>query len=426
MYAKLVFPTGTANTEVCRDIVRAIENSTGAGGSTVGALEFVDAGNSTIDDTVAANWSLAAGQTIGTGAAVEQDKEFFLQQAHSNGSTKTVAIRMHNKDTSGFTKAENVSGYNSVVLTPVLDYGETYQSIPFRPSDASSANTSTAPSQGVTALLNKSTVHIIARDKVIAIIGDQWGYLPGRSFMAILEAPEQYENRIGRNKPAQSYFWGSERFSSSFNANTLSNKTSVIDYTSTNFMGTAYGQPLAYAMMDTLHNTQNDLEVRFSLLVKRNWTSSIASPANADPSQQMYMASVGRDTAQADGYNTNWNYDTVGSINTESFLFPPMSSNWAFTPHAYSFDPVASHLNVDLRNQNPSKLDGTPTAQLFPVGFATGDSGGYYDFSTECGLYIGTNNVPRGISIINDGTDDYVTLRIFDTSNRDGVIALRK
>jgi len=426
MYAKLTFPKGTKNTEICRDIVRTIVNSTGAGGSTVGALEFVDAGNSTIDDTVAANWSLAAGQSIATGAAVEQDKEFFLQQAHANTSTKTVAIRMHNIDNTGFAKAENISGYNQVVLTPVLDYGQSYQSTPFRPSNASSASTNTTCSHGVTAFKNKAEVHIIARDKAIAVIGDNWSYLPGRSFMAILEAPTQYENTLGRNKPSQTFFWGSERFASTLGSTAASSKGNLIDYTSTNPMGTSYGQALAYAMMDTLHSTEIDEEIRFAFLTKNSWITGNSSPSNCDPSQQFYMACPTRDTAQADGYGTTWNYDTVGTISSESLLFPRGSSSWAYTPHAYTFDPIAPHLNINRQNQEPRKPDGTPTVQFYPVGFTCGDKGGYYDFSTEAGLYVATNNVPRGINIINDGTDDYVALRIFDTSNRDGVICLRK
>ena len=428
MYAKLKFPQGTKNTDMCRDIVRTIVNSTGAGGSTVGALEFVDAGNSTIDDTVAANWSLAAGQSIATGAAVEQDKEYFLQQTHANTSTKTVAIRMHNLDNSGFTKAENGNGYNQVVLTPVLDYGQSYQSTPFRPANTTGANTTLTCNHGVTAKAAHSIVHIIARDKVIAIIGDNWSYLPGRSFMAILEAPTQFENNIGRNKPSQTFFYGTERFASSYNSTTSSVKTNVVEFTSTNIMGTSYGQPLAYAMMDTLHSNELDTEVRFALLTKQSWITGNSSPSNSDPSQQFHMVAPTRDIAQADGYGTTWNYDTVGAYpaGVEGLMFPRGSSSWAYAPHAYTFDPIQSHLNINRENFSPRKPDGTPTVQLYPVAFTIGDQGSYYDFSTECGLYVCTNNVPRGINVINDGTDDYVALRLFDTSSRDGVIALRK
>lgn len=426
MYAKLTFPEGTKNTDVCRDIVRTIVNSTGAGGSTVGALEFVDAGNSVIEDTEAANWTLAAGQSIATGAAVEQDKEFFLQQAHANTAIKTVAIRMHNLDNSGFTKAENGTGYNTVVLTPVLDYGESYESTPFRPSNTASASTTTSCSHGVSAKKGKCVVHIIARNKVIAILGDQRSYLGGRSYMAILEAPTQYEMTIGRNKPSQTFFWGSERFESTFGASSLASKGNAVDYTSTNMMGTSYGQPLAYAMMDTFHDYDLDAEVRLAIVTKASWTTTITNPSNCDPSSQMTLALVLRDINQADGYSTSWNEGTSGDPKPESFIFPPSSSSWGYTPHAYTFDPVQPHLSLIRKNKEPRDANGTPSVQMFPVAFTAGNQGSWFDFSTECGLYVATNNVPRGISIINDGTDDYVAFRLFDTSNRDGVITLRK
>ena len=130
MYAKLKFDSSTDFTKICRDIVRCIVNSDGAGGSTVAALEFVDASNSVIDDTVASNWSLAAGQTLGTGNSnVDLDKFMYLQQTHGNGTTKTIAIGTNYKDGTGvFTKANDVT-YSGVCMWPVSDYGESYECI---------------------------------------------------------------------------------------------------------------------------------------------------------------------------------------------------------------------------------------------------------------------------------------------------------
>lgn len=424
MYAKLVFPAGTENTQICRDIARTIANSTGAGGSTVGALEFVDAGNSTIDDTVAANWTLATG-SIPTGATVEQDKQFFFQQTHANTAVKTVALRTYRVDASGFTKANNTSGYSSVVLRPVHDYGQSYQSIPLCPGEAQTANSTFAPVVGVSALNAQATVHVIAKDKVLAVIGDRWGYVPGRSFEAILEAPTQYENIIGRNKPSQTYFYGSEMFTSSYNSAGMSNKNYVVDFTSTNVMGTSYGQPLAYFMADTLHERLTDVEVRLAGMNKSTWVNTTTNPTNSDPSSQCQFCAAVRDTGQADGWATTWNYSTTGTFNSEQFLFPAGGSSWAYSPHAMSFDPTNAQLNTLISNQNPTDPTGTPAVQLQPVAFRIGNQGGFYDFTSECGLYVGTTNVPRGITVLNDGVDDYIALRCFDISNRDGVVVLK-
>lgn len=410
---------------MCRDIARAISNSNGAGGSTVGALEFVDAGSSTIEDTVAANWTLAAGQSIPTGAFVDQDLEFNFQQTHANGSTKTVAVRIYNRDTTGNSKAENGSGYNSVVIRPVLDFGESYESTPMTPAITASASTTLAPGVGVSAKDAETTVHVIARDKVIAVIGDRWGYKPGRSFEAVLEAPVQYENIIGRNKPSQTYFYATEMFTASFGTPGLSVKVYCVDYTTTNPTAASYGQPLAYFMMDTLHEKLTNKEVRMVGVQKKSWNNALASPSNADPGTQMTFCAPTRDITQADGWGATWNYDTAGDFNSESLIFSGGSSSWAYHQHAYSFDPISVMYTTLLQNQYPTDPAGNPAVQLSPVVFRTGNQGGVYDFSSECGLYVATNNVPRGISVLNDGADDYVALRVFDNSNRDGCVVLK-
>ena len=116
MFAKLIFPTGTLRTQICRDITRAIVNSTGAGGSTVGALEFADQTQSTIDDTVASGWSLAPGFTLASGADVDADMQYVIQSPHSNTSTISVAVRTQFANT---TANANSTAYSAIVLNPV-------------------------------------------------------------------------------------------------------------------------------------------------------------------------------------------------------------------------------------------------------------------------------------------------------------------
>ena len=427
MYAKLVFPQGTKNTEIARDIARTIANSTGAGGSTVGALEFVDAVNSTIDDTVAANWSLVTGMTIPTGATEdEQDKRFDFEQTHANGSTKTVSVRMHNEDPStGFTVSNNTAGYNSVVLRPVLDKGQAYESTPLVCDKAQTASSTTAPGTGVTAIFGSCTVRVIARDKVIAVIGDRRGYQPGRSFEAILEAPTQAENNIGRNKPAQTLFRGNESFNTTFASSGMSQKFYLVDFVTTNVMGSSYPQPLAYYMCDTLHEATTDKEVRMAAVEKSTWIPTTAAPSNSDPTSQIQMACPTRDTTQADGWGTTWNYSTTGDFSSESFIFGVAGNSWPYSMHGYSFDPISSYFDTRRYNPTPSDAAGNPVVQLQPVMFRTGNQGGFYDFASECGLYVLTNNVPRGISELTGGGDTYIVLRTADTGGRDGAIALK-
>ena len=155
MFAKLIFPTGTLYTQICRDITRAIVNSTGAGGSTVSALEFADQTDSTIDDSVASGWALAPGFSVATGANVEADMRHVIQSPHTNTSTISVAIRTQFVNTTA--NANNTTS-SAVVLNPVSEFGESYE-LDIGAPDTSVNASSTFNANGVTG----REVYIIAR-----------------------------------------------------------------------------------------------------------------------------------------------------------------------------------------------------------------------------------------------------------------------
>ena len=426
MYAKLVFPAETENTQVARDITRAIVNSTGAGGSTVGALEFVDAGKSTIDDTVAANWTLAAGDSIPTGATVEQDKRFHLQQAHANGETKTVAIGMHIFNPAvGFTVANDTTGYNSVRLSPVMDFGQSYVAYACHPATTATANTTLSPWVGVSAKRGECTVHIIARDKVIAIAGDKNGYFPSANWTLIQEPPETYEQREGRNRPGQITMMGARAYNTGFSHANVSSKLSVTNYTSTNIMNSSYPNGLMMFFTDYLYEYSTSQEIRLAGIAKDNWFPSSAIPSNSDPSSQVNCWYLKRDVAQADGYNTDFAYDTIGTPGAEEYFFPRQSSNWAYSQHPMSIDPTSHYFNEEFNGRAVKDIAGAAAINLTPLMTYAGNSGQLIDYTTSSGLYTAGQQAPRTQKIINDGTNDYLVLPVGDTSGNKGSFAIR-
>lgn len=428
MYAKLVFPDATENTQIARDIARAIVNSTGAGGSTVGALEFVDAGSSTIDDTVAANWTLAGGESIPTGATVVQDLRYHLQQAHENGTTKTVALGVHVFDSgdTSFTKANNTSGYNCVTVTPVLDYGQSYVAYPSHPSESASPSTSVNAYFGVSATLGKATVHVIARDKTIAIIGDRKGYLPSFNYNMVTEPVDTYETREGRNRPGQIMMVGARTRTATYGAIAVSGRSLVEGGTSTQAFSTAYNNPYQSMATDLFYDYENSEEIRLSGWCNKTFINTNADPSNSDPGSQAACYAVFRDPAQATGYNPTWQYDAVGTlIKPESFFFSRQSSSWAYSNHVLSQTPVSHFLDPNVQALGPKDLTGTDVIKMFPVAFNAGNGGNLFDVTTNSGFYVCSDNGGREDRIINDGTDDYLLCPLTSTSGDSGAIAIR-
>lgn len=426
MYAKLVFPGGTENTQIARDITRAIVNSTGAGGSTVGALEFADAGLSTIDDTVAAGWTLAGGESIPSGASVDQDKRFHLQQAHANTSTKTVALGVHTFNPSdGLTTANNASGYNAVRLTPVLDYGQSYVAYPFHPAQTQTASTTMTPWFGVSASLGQCTVHVIAKDKVLMIAGDKKGYDANRNFQLVMESNDTYETREGRNRPGQVWVAGAMSYGRGYSTSSLSTKPTVVDFTSTNLAGSAYPNSLMMMFCDALYSYQSDAEIRVGGVFKDSWISTGSTPSSADPGNQAGSWYIERDTGQADGYATAYNYDTVGSPAPESWFFPAQSSNWAYGYHALCIDPTSHIHDTGFSARGLKDNTGNPMSLLKPMICQVGDSGHLTDFTTGAGMYLCSNTLGTEYRIINDGTDDYLTLPVSDTAGNSGAFSIK-
>lgn len=426
MYAKLVFPAGTENTQIARDITRCIVNSTGAGGSTVGALEFVDAGKSTIDDTVAANWTLAGGESIPTGATVEQDKRFHLQQAHNNGTTKTVAIGMHVfNPAAGFTVANDTGAYNAVRLSAVMDFGETYVAYACHPVDTSTANTTFSTWVGVTAARGECTVNIVARDKVIMIAGDKHGYYPSANWTIIQEPPETYEQREGRNRPGQVTMMGCRAYNTGFSHASVSGKNFVTNFNSTNIMNASYPNGLMLHFTDYLYEYSTSQEIRLAGLAKDAWTATSSVPSNSDPSSQVNCWYVKRDIGQADGYSTDFAYDTVGTPAAEGYFFPRQSSNWSYSMHPMTIDPTSHYYNSEYNGRAVKDITGADAINLIPLMTFVGNSGQMVDYTTNAGLYMASQQAPRTQKTINDGTNDYLVLPVGATSGNKGAFAIR-
>jgi len=434
MYAKLVFPVGTDYTKICRDIARCIDNSDGAGGSKVADLEFVTAADSSIDDTVAASWSLSTGQTISTGSTnVEQDKKFYFQEAHANTSTKYVALRTAYEDSSGFTKANNRQ-YSGVCLHPVCDKGESYEYIPGTPS--TSASTSTTNSFNF--LMTGPVFYVIARAGTIMIAGDSnTGSLTtnsryGHSASLITETAEQREHREGRNRPAQ--VWHMLRAFPNYSYGTgesISSVGEVINYTSTNIWGVAENVGHYVCLIDAAYDYTNNFEIR--VLGFNGHEGSIShnrrDPSSVSPNANGQFA-ITRDTSEATGNkyiawqtDSSWRNVSNGSGASISFRI----SGFIHGYETHGFSGLGSWGGWNLRNpqlyqhlngMQSKKVDGTDVIKMYPMIRHVGEASAIYDLTDAADCYIGSSNFLGNFNdSISDGTDTYLGIKFYDTSS---------
>lgn len=418
MYAKLVFPAGTDFTKVARDIVRAIDNSDGAGGSTVAALEFVTAADSSIDDTVASDWSLASGQTLGTGATnVEQDKLMYLQQTHPSTATMTVAIGTAFKDSASgtFTKA-NDTQYSGVCLWPVSDYGESYEAIWGRlQEDQSPSSTKSTWSR-----FTGETVHIIAKDKTLTILGVRSNTYPGDSYSSII-AMDSYENRVGRNRAAMAWILGSNSITTDYESDDPSAINEILDITaSINPFTNDHHNPLNVHLVDALYDFGSSAEYRF---IGSNFGAYYdemnKAPRSYPTTAQNYYRAYGckRDTSQSNGCASQFlSYGTNSYEATLAFIGRSYSY-WPYGNSAMNVVPGFTSLQ-DFPTALPKKPDGTATIFMRPVQPIFGQMKAQFDFSTDGGLYHCTGNFDGSIkNDISDGTDEYVGFKLFSTES---------
>ena len=417
MYAKLVFQTGTDFTLVNRDIVRCITNSNGAGGSTLAALENVVVSSSSISDTEASNWALASGQTLATGASVEQDKRFYLQQAHANSSTKTVAFQTAFRDATGFTKA-NETTYSGVHLCPVSDYGESYEAV------WHSTNPDETPDENETPWnrLTGQEVHIIAKDKVMFVAGIRTGYQNGTSYCMIFEV-DAAEVREGRNKPGQVVLTGSMSpygNYSGFNPSTIAH---IINITASNPFGGTYHNPAICSFVDVLHDYEADAEMRYAMMAPESFAQNGGSPSTA--SWRGKNCCVLRDINDADGHGT-FSFSTTNDA-IAFRLWADDQSFWGFGPTSFDFWPFSRNNMTASAPGGFTDISGNPAVLLRPSAPIVGLKRQQWDFSGIGGYYTATANFQGNISTINDGTDDYIAIKLFSLGYpMAAAIAIRK
>jgi hypothetical protein len=425
MYAKLVFPSNTDYTKIARDIVRCIVNSDGAGGSTVAALEFVTAADSSITDTVAADWSLASGQTLGTGSTnVEQDKLMYLQQTHASTATMTVAIGTSYRDaTSGVFTNANDRPHSGVCLSPVSDYGESYEALWGKAATSTSPSSSTSPWWSVTG----PEIHIIAKDGCLTLMGKHTTDNNGYSYSSIIEV-DTYENRKGRNRAAIGWFIGSSLFNAGYTNDIPSSTSELLNVGSVGPFTRPYGMDVYLFLIDALYDFRNNEEYRFvgfSNAVGENLDNR-GFPTTSSFNTEPY--GVKRDITQANGCNTQF---LRGATNSSELLTTYAGYSGGYW--GYGSATSTGWMNgfasvIENADASPRKTDGTATVFMRPVMPVIGQMKAQFDFSSAGGFYQATSNFDGNVNNnISDGTDNYVAFKLFSTDQTSPVaVAFKK
>ena len=407
MFARLIFPTGTLYTQICRDVTRAIVNSTGAGGSTVGALEFADQTESTIDDTVAAGWTLAPGFTMPVGANVDEDMRFVIQSPHTNTSTISVAVRT--QFTNSASNA-NSTAYSAVLLNPVSEFGESYE-LDIGAPDASVTPSSTFSGNGVTG----REVYIIARQGVLMIAGERANTYPGYQVSFICEADGQ-ECREGRNRPGVFFMQANRSVSNSYNSTSVDAKNEFINYTTSSAFCGYYQRPAIANWVDCMYDYRSNKEWRAVQYFPTIYGQGFYSPSTSTPTSIANWCSVYFDETAADGCGT-FDYSTTGEI-AEAMLSAG-SSNWSQGIDASGWYPRVQ-MNMATGNAiAPKDLDGNPVVKFTPGMSMQGFSVSLYDYATKGGYYMCTGNFPGLQTTLNTSEGDFLCIKLFATSQSD-------
>lgn len=407
MFARLIFPTGTLYTQICRDVTRAIVNSTGAGGSTVGALEFADQTESTIDDTVAAGWTLAPGFTVATGADVDGDARHVIQCPHTNTSTISVAIRTQWAD-AGRTKANNFTN-SAVCLYPVSEFGESYELDVGTPDPATSAST-TFSAAGVTG----NEVYIIARPGVLMVAGERNTGYPGYQVNFIVEADGQ-ECREGRNRPGVFFMQANRSVSNSYSSTSVDAKNEFINYTTNNGFSGYYQRPASGNWVDCMYDYRTEQEWRVVQYFPVSYGTGFNSPSSASVGTANYC-SIYFDADAADGCG-DFDYSSIGEI--AEALLGAGSSTWAQGINASAWYP-RQLMNLASANAiAPKDLNGDPAVKFVPAVSQQGFSSSFYDYSAKGGYYMCTGNFPGLQTILNTSEGDFLCIKLFASSQSD-------
>jgi hypothetical protein len=407
MFAKLIFPTGTLYTQICRDITRAIVNSTGAGGSTVGALEFADQTESTIDDTVASGWALAPGFTVASGANVDADMRHVVQSAHANTSTISVAIRTQFVNTTA--NANNTTN-SAVVINPVSEFGESYE-LDIGAPDPSTNASSTFNANGVTG----REVYIIAREGVLMIAGERGNAYPGYQVNFICEADGQ-ECREGRNRPGVFFMQANRSVSTNYSSTSVATKAGFINYTTNSAFAGFYQRPAVANWVDCMYDYRSGREWRAVQYFPTIYSQSFSSPSTATPTSIANWCSVYFDENAADGCG-EYDHSTNGEI-AEAMLSAG-SSNWSQGYDASTWYP-RQIMNLATGNAvAPKDLAGSPAVKFTPGVSMQGFSATLYNYADKGGYYMCTGNFPGLQTTLTTSEGDFLCIKLFATSQSD-------
>lgn len=389
MYAKLVFPAGTENSKITRDIVRTIVNSTGAGGSTVGVLEFVDAGQSSIDDTLApAAWSLASG-SIPTGAIVEQDKVYYLTCPHTESAVNKyawVGPTIPDSGAGSFTAADN-KVYSGVGMGIVTEFGLGNQKDFCRLTPASyTASSSYASYARVGGALYSDdiTVFVIADEKRLIIVGEAGGYTPGARYLAIAEMPSTVETDTLAARAPQAFVFGGDNNVATVSA--FFQGTSVTMYNQTSMGFVASRQLMGIVMVDAFHNYALNEDVKYAA-----FASDIDVVFPTTPQQMLLatsyefgveMCDVNQDATTTSNEGTHAHQCFFGS-------YDAVDEGWA----GQNCGVLGSYgwQTRDDYNDARKHVDaaGNRVNKIVPVAFQCGFQGNYYDLSAMGGIFKG-------------------------------------
>lgn len=407
MFAKLYFPTGTLYTQICRDITRAIVNSTGAGGSTVGALEFADQTDSSIDDTQASGWSLAPGFTLATGADDDADLRYVIQSPHTNSSTISVAVRTHWIDAG---RANANSTYSACVLNPVSEFGETYELDVGAPAETTPPSTS-FNANGVTG----REVYIIAREGVLMIAGERQNGYPGYQVSFICEADGQ-ECREGRNRPGVFFMMANRSVSANYSSTAIDNINEFINYTAVSAFAGFYQRPAIANWVDCMYDYRAQKEWRVVQYFPTIYSSNFNAPSTSSPASIAAWCSVYFDEGTADGIG-EFDFSSNGEI--AQALLSAASSNWSQGLDASGFYP-RNTMNLATGNAVELKdLNGNPAVKFTPAMTIQGFSNTLYNYADKGGYYVCTGNFPGLQTILNTSEGDFLCIKLFALSQSD-------
>jgi len=295
-------------------------------------------------------------------------------------------------------------------LWPVSDYSESYEAIWGKPISTGSPTTSTSNWFRCTG----PEIHIIAKDGCLTILGNKDNYLPGNSFMSIVEI-DSYENRVGRNRAAMAWITGGNAFTSSY---AQDSPNTINDLLNVNTVGVFTGDhimPCNLQLVDALYDFNNNEEYRFVGFGHSNYLVDTRSNATT-VGYNMSPYGIKRDTSQVNGCSTQFLTSTLNDYEITRAVTGSANNLWPFGATHTNWLPSHS-LVIENDAYTPRKTDGTPTIFMRPVMPVFGLMKSQFDLSTTAGFYHCTGNFAGNFNPdISDGTDTYVAFKLFATN----------